>query len=102
MTDKELSAVTPGANEMSTSVTLTPAELDIQVSNLSYEDARSKLVEIVSRLEQGNLPLEETVSLWELGEALARRCEAWLDGARERLNAAREVNQEAATSSNEQ
>ncbi|VEI12989.1 exodeoxyribonuclease VII small subunit [Trueperella bialowiezensis] len=66
----------------------TPAELDKKVAGLSYEDARSRLVEIVTRLEQGNLPLDEALTMWELGEALARRCEAWLDGARERLRAA--------------
>lgn len=65
-----------------------PEELDKKVASLSYEEARSKLVEIVSRLEQGNIPLEESLELWELGEALARRCEAWLDGARARLAAA--------------
>lgn len=66
----------------------TPKELDEKVKELSYEDARSRLVEIVSRLEQGNIPLEEALTMWELGEALARRCESWLDGARARLAAA--------------
>lgn len=60
-------------------------KLDEKVANFSYEEARAKLVEIVSRLEQGNIPLEESIALWELGEALARRCESWLTGARERL-----------------
>lgn len=67
---------------------MTPEELDTKVSGLSYEDARSRLVETVTRLEQGNLPLEEALAMWELGEALARRCESWLDGARNRLRAA--------------
>lgn len=65
----------------------TPAELDAKVADIPYEEARSKLVEIVTRLEQGNIPLEESLALWELGEALARRCEAWLDSARARLAA---------------
>jgi exodeoxyribonuclease VII small subunit len=68
--------------------TATPAELDEKVAGLSYEEARSRLVEIVAQLEQGALPLEESLALWEVGEALARRCQAWLDGARERLAAA--------------
>lgn len=67
---------------------LSPEELDEKVANLSYEDARSRLVEIVTRLEQGNIPLDEALTMWELGEALARRCQSWLDGARERLRAA--------------
>lgn len=77
------------ATERTSSTTsLSPDELDKKVSGLSYEDARSRLVEIVTRLEQGNIPLDEALTMWELGEALARRCESWLDGARERLRAA--------------
>lgn len=77
------------ATERTSSTTsLSPDELDKKVAGLSYEDARSRLVEIVTRLEQGNIPLDEALTMWELGEALARRCESWLDGARERLRAA--------------
>lgn len=77
------------ATERTSSATsLSPDELDKKVAGLSYEDARSRLVEIVTRLEQGNIPLDEALTMWELGEALARRCESWLDGARERLRAA--------------
>ncbi|USR79192.1 exodeoxyribonuclease VII small subunit [Arcanobacterium pinnipediorum] len=67
-----------------------PQELDAQVATLSYEEARTRLVDTVARLEQGNIPLEEALELWELGEALARRCESWLAGARERLAHAQE------------
>lgn len=80
----------------------TSAQLDEKVANLSYEDARAKLVEIVSRLEQGNLPLEESITLWELGEALARRCESWLDGARQRLAAAQAQRAESNADENKQ
>ena len=71
------------------------AELDAAVAHLSYEDARSELIEIVAQLEQGNIPLEQSLAMWERGEALARRCEAWLAGARERLTAAREATEAA-------
>ena len=57
-------------------------------STLSYEQARDELVEVVRRLEGGGTTLEEALALWERGEALARTCEAWLAGARERLDAA--------------
>ena len=57
-------------------------DVDPGVEGLSYEDARSRLVEIVTRLEQGSIPLEEALRLWEAGERLARHCQAWLDGAR--------------------
>ncbi len=59
------------------------------ISTLSYEEARNELVSVVSELEQGSPTLEQTLALWERGEALATRCEEWLLGAKERLNAAR-------------
>ncbi len=65
-----------------------PAPAD--VASLSYEQARDELVEVVARLEQGAATLEESLALWERGEALAARCEAWLLGAKTRLDAARQ------------
>ena len=53
---------------------------------LSYEQAREELVEVVRRLEAGGTNLEESLALWERGEQLARACQAWLDGARKRLD----------------
>jgi exodeoxyribonuclease VII small subunit len=61
----------------------------VDTSKLSYEEARNELVAVVAQLEQGSSTLEETLALWERGEALAQRCEEWLVGAKERLNAAR-------------
>jgi exodeoxyribonuclease VII small subunit len=52
---------------------------------LSYEAARAELEDVVRRLEAGGIPLEESLALWERGEALAGLCEQWLDGARARL-----------------
>ena len=59
------------------------------IAGLSYEQARDQLVEVVSTLEQGQVTLEESIALWERGEALATRCEEWLTNARERLDKAR-------------
>ncbi len=59
------------------------------VATLSYEEARDELVRVVSELEQGAPTLEQSLALWERGEALARRCEEWLIGAKKRLDAAR-------------
>lgn len=53
----------------------------------SYEAARDELVETVRRLEAGGTTLEESLALWERGEALADACQTWLDGARARLEA---------------
>lgn len=60
-----------------------------EVSTLTYEQARDELVVIVDSLEKGTASLDESVTLWERGEALAARCEEWLAGARARLEAAR-------------
>jgi exodeoxyribonuclease VII small subunit len=54
----------------------------------SYEEAREELVDVVRRLESGGTDLEESLALWERGEKLAQVCQAWLDGARKRLDAA--------------
>ena len=58
----------------------------------SYEAAREELIEVVRRLETGGSTLEESLALWERGEALARICQQWLDGARRRLDAAVEAD----------
>jgi len=77
-----------------TDVTETPAAEPAvseraEVGDLSYEQARDELVRVVSELEQGGATLEQSIALWERGEALARRCEEWLLGAKARLDAAR-------------
>lgn len=60
------------------------------IAGLSYEEAREQLIAVVGRLEAGGASLEESLALWERGEALAARCEEWLEGARKRLAAARD------------
>ena len=73
-----------------------PDALPTPVSELSYEQARDELVRVVGELEPGAEPLERSLELWERGEALARRCEEWLIGARARLDAARSQTQSSA------
>ncbi len=58
---------------------------------LTYEQARAELEDVVRRLEAGGVPLEESLALWERGEELARQCQAWLEGARRRMSSAREA-----------
>lgn len=62
---------------------------DTDIAGLTYEQARDELVKVVTQLEQGGATLEESLALWERGEALANRCEEWLVGAKARLDAAR-------------
>jgi exodeoxyribonuclease VII small subunit len=57
-------------------------------SEISYEQARNELREIVAALESGGQPLEESLALWQRGEHLAGVCQRWLDGARTRLDSA--------------
>jgi exodeoxyribonuclease VII small subunit len=56
---------------------------------LSYEQARDELAEIVESLESGSATLEESLALWERGEALAKICQEWLDGAKAKIKASR-------------
>ena len=70
------------------------AETNDDVSVLSYEQARDELVKVVNELEAGSSTLEQSLALWERGEALARRCEEWLLGAKARLDAARAASNE--------
>jgi len=55
---------------------------------LSYEDARDRLIEVVRTLEQGGTSLAESLALWEQGEELAKVCQRALEGARARLDKA--------------
>ena len=61
---------------------------------LSYEQARDELAEIVESLESGSATLEESLALWERGEALAKICQECLDGAKAKI-AASKSSQEA-------
>lgn len=58
------------------------------VDTLTYEQARDELIEIVGKLEAGASTLDESMTLWDRGEALAARCEALLDGAQVAIEAA--------------
>ncbi|MGH3949765.1 MAG: exodeoxyribonuclease VII small subunit [Pseudonocardiaceae bacterium] len=59
-----------------------------ELDGLGYEQARDQLIEVVRGLEAGGLSLDESLGMWEKGEALAKVCERHLDGARERIDAA--------------
>jgi exodeoxyribonuclease VII small subunit len=47
----------------------------VDVKKLTFERAIEELESIVKRLEEGKVPLEESVAIYERGEALKRRCE---------------------------
>jgi len=55
------------------------------VKTLSFEKALAELEQIVQKLERGDVPLEESVTIYERGEALKRRCEELLRQAEARV-----------------
>lgn len=61
------------------------------IRNLSYEQARDELISIVAQLEGGQIGLEDSMALWERGEALATHCNTWLDGAEAKLTSGAET-----------
>ncbi|MFF1481822.1 exodeoxyribonuclease VII small subunit [Streptomyces sp. NPDC058301] len=68
-----------------------PSGASASSESLGYEQARDELIDVVRRLEAGGTTLEESLALWERGEALAKVCRRWLEGARARLDAALEA-----------
>jgi len=66
----------------------TAKKTPVPEQDLTYEQARAELAEVVASLESGGAPLAESVALWRRGEALADVCQKWLDGARAALDAA--------------
>ena len=55
------------------------------VNKLTFEKAIDELESIVKRLEEGKVPLEESVAIYERGETLKRRCEELLRQAEARV-----------------
>ena len=58
----------------------------VDVKKLSFERAMEELETIVTRLEGGKVPLEESVAIYERGESLKRRCEELLRQAEARVD----------------
>lgn len=58
----------------------------VDVKRLSFERAIEELEMIVKRLEDGKVPLEESVTIYERGEALKKRCEELLRQAEARVD----------------
>lgn len=65
-----------------------PASMDgpgPQIAEMSFEDALRALEDVVRKLEGGDVPLDESISLYERGEELRRHCQARLDAAQARI-----------------
>ena len=69
----------------SLAVVTTMADNNSDIKKLPFERAIEELESIVQRLEGGKVPLEESVAIYERGEALKRRCEELLRQAEARV-----------------
>ena len=61
------------------------AEEALNLSEMSFEQALKALEDVVRRLETGEVPLEESIDLYERGEQLRKLCQARLDTAQARI-----------------
>ena len=55
------------------------------LAEMSFEQALKALEDVVRRLETGEVPLEESIDLYERGEKLRKHCQARLDAAQARI-----------------
>jgi exodeoxyribonuclease VII small subunit len=55
------------------------------IAAMNFEDALRALEDVVRRLEGGEVPLDESLTLYERGEALRKHCQARLDAAQARI-----------------
>ena len=60
---------------------------DKKVSEMSFEDAMAELEAVVGQLERGDVPLDESIRLYERGAALKKRCQEKLKEAEEKVAA---------------
>jgi len=56
-----------------------------EIESLRFEDAAEALESIIDRLEEGDIPLEESLEAYDRGRALLARCRSILDRAAERI-----------------
>jgi len=66
-------------------MTQSSSSLDPAIAALSFEDALGALEQVVRQLESGEVPLDDSITLYERGEALRRHCQARLDAAQARI-----------------
>jgi len=62
-----------------------PATAPKPVGNLTFEKALAELEEIVGKLERGDVPLAESITIYERGEALKKHCDKLLGEAEARV-----------------
>lgn len=55
------------------------------IAAMTFEDALRALEDVVRKLESGEVPLDDSITLYERGEALRKHCQARLDAASARI-----------------
>jgi exodeoxyribonuclease VII small subunit len=60
---------------------------DIPVDDMTFEQAMAELERVVGLLERGDVPLEDSIRLYERGAQLKKRCETKLKEAEEKVAA---------------
>ncbi|HWU01739.1 MAG TPA: exodeoxyribonuclease VII small subunit [Novosphingobium sp.] len=63
----------------------TANDIAARIAAMSFEEALRALEEVVRRLESGEVPLDESITLYERGERLRAACQARLDAAQARI-----------------
>ena len=61
------------------------SETATEISQMSFEEALKALERVVAQLESGEVPLDESITLYERGEQLRKHCQARLDSAQARI-----------------
>lgn len=61
------------------------SDQETPIDEMSFEDAMAALEQVVSQLERGDVPLDQSIALYERGAKLKERCEAKLKEAEEKV-----------------
>ncbi|MEM9288266.1 MAG: exodeoxyribonuclease VII small subunit [Pseudomonadota bacterium] len=66
------------------------------VEDLSFEEAMAELEGIVNKLEAGTVDLEDSIELYQRGDALRKHCQSKLDNARAKIEKIRSADGDSA------
>jgi exodeoxyribonuclease VII small subunit len=62
-----------------------PENIEDDIGNMSFEEALAALERIVDDLEKGDVPLDQSIKIYERGEALKKYCDALLKAAEDKV-----------------
>ena len=76
-----------------------PATAPKSLGDVTFEKALAELEEIVGKLERGDVPLAESITIYERGEALKKRCDGLLQSAEMKIESIRKSKDGTVTGS---